>query len=787
MARSSPRVRTSLVFLLVAVFLLLLSSTALAGLAAVGPVKPDPPGQGFPRWYQDPDGVAVEIGFDPALDIIDPVDPTNPTSVAAGFGPEAFYFLAETSFDFSAQGALEDDGGALLVLALEAAWGQEEPEPNQQMVFNRVRFRMDVPVAGTYVLRHPYGTQTFVVSPEEVGIRGINFTEDVGAAPLLFEGALAGQIGPFLRQVVPAGVTLPPDRLGLGPSALEDYPVTGSPVGQNFFEVQAPTGVDLDPAVAGIQRTRRITTFMVEGKIFTGAAFRIDRASYTRNDTSGQVEVWVTSNTTGATFDVTSPGLPTPLTMVGDGTGRFFVSFPLANPGTVPATVTVTANRGTESEGAQTETVKDVVVVTRADFNAATNNLTIEARSTDTRAGGPALTATGIGALTGGARTVNRLVPPVSVEVTSARGGTDVEPVIIQATSSATEAVDDSATTPVNTPVVIDVLANDRAATGTTLDPATVTVASGPASGQTDVNATTGEITYTPDADFTGTDTFTYTVADSTGTISNAATVTVTVTPPPPPGATVSGTVTEGGTAVSGVLITLAQAGSPNQTFTTGADGTFSFAGIQDGTITVTPSQAGRTFTPASRTVNVAGADVTGVDFARNPPATTAAISGTVRSVNGTARAGVPVRLQAGTLIRTVSTNAQGVYTFTGLAAGTYTVRAIQSGFTFTPDSRTVTLAGVDQTGQDFTRNDASISGFARTRTGTGLPNVLISVTGAASKTALTNSAGFYTVTALGPGSYTVTPSQSGFTFTPTSRAVVITTSNVTGQNFTRN
>jgi hypothetical protein len=56
-----------------------------------------------------------------------------------------------------------------------------------------------------------------------------------------------------------------------------------------------------------------------------------------------------------------------------------------------------------------------------------------------------------------------------------------------------------------------------------------VAVGSAPANGGTTVSATTGVITYTPDAGFSGLDTFTYTVKDDDGATSNAATVSVTV------------------------------------------------------------------------------------------------------------------------------------------------------------------------------------------------------------------------------------------------------------------
>jgi hypothetical protein len=113
----------------------------------------------------------------------------------------------------------------------------------------------------------------------------------------------------------------------------------------------------------------------------------------------------------------------------------------------------------------------------------------------------------------------------------------------------------DSATTPEDTAVAIDVLANDTDADGT-VDPATVAVVSAPANGGTAVNATTGAITYTPNAGFAGLDTFTYTVNDDDGATSNAATVSVTVgsggtTDVFPSSFTVEVGVAESGTAAS--------------------------------------------------------------------------------------------------------------------------------------------------------------------------------------------------------------------------------------------
>ncbi|MEN9213493.1 MAG: DUF4347 domain-containing protein, partial [Thermostichus sp. DG02_4_bins_136] len=100
-------------------------------------------------------------------------------------------------------------------------------------------------------------------------------------------------------------------------------------------------------------------------------------------------------------------------------------------------------------------------------------------------------------------------------------------------------AKDDIANTSGVTPVVINVLGNDEGVTFD-LDPASVFVVTGPSNGTVSVNPLTGEVTYTPNASFTGMDTFVYKVCDQgfpLGGIQptcSEATVTVNVALAPP-------------------------------------------------------------------------------------------------------------------------------------------------------------------------------------------------------------------------------------------------------------
>ena len=85
-------------------------------------------------------------------------------------------------------------------------------------------------------------------------------------------------------------------------------------------------------------------------------------------------------------------------------------------------------------------------------------------------------------------------------------------------------ATDDSATTKEDTPINIDVIANDSDVDGDSLS---VTGVSDPAHGSVVINAD-GTVTYTPDADYYGDDSFTYTVSDGNGGITTG-TVNITV------------------------------------------------------------------------------------------------------------------------------------------------------------------------------------------------------------------------------------------------------------------
>ncbi|WP_019602070.1 tandem-95 repeat protein [Teredinibacter turnerae] len=103
--------------------------------------------------------------------------------------------------------------------------------------------------------------------------------------------------------------------------------------------------------------------------------------------------------------------------------------------------------------------------------------------------------------------------------------------ITITAVNDAPVAVADAVSTDINTPVTIDVAANDSDIdVGDSLDTASLSVVNAPAHGTAQV--VNGSISYTPTTDYLGDDSFTYTIDDTNGLSSNAATVTISVIDP---------------------------------------------------------------------------------------------------------------------------------------------------------------------------------------------------------------------------------------------------------------
>ena len=133
-------------------------------------------------------------------------------------------------------------------------------------------------------------------------------------------------------------------------------------------------------------------------------------------------------------------------------------------------------------------------------------------------------------------------------------------------------------------------------------------------------------------------------------------------------------------------------------TTTTDSSGNYTFNGLINGSYTVTPSLTGHTFTPASISVTISGANQTGKNFTAT--AVTYSISGAVTQ-RGSGLQNVTMTL-SGDASMTASTGEDGTYSFTDLSNGTYFITPSKTGYKFWPKSRSITVDDSDVSDQNF-------------------------------------------------------------------------------------
>jgi hypothetical protein len=562
-----------------------LSGSAFAQLAAVDPGPYTFATGKFPMWYQDNNLLSLELcqsratstrapgapGAPAYMCILNPepgiFDDTQPMVFPDNWPPEAFWFLAETS--------INDVGGYgvdAYVAGIEAAFAAENPVDGDQASFARIRIRVNIPVAGTYVITHPYGQETINVTTP--GRRAINITRDIGiGAPGNFSGALNGEVGPFLRGAGGPYTEVNPDTTAvetfIGDPNISE-PVTGSPFDTNFLRVQGPAG------------TIQTNLFTVSGKVLDSRAqtpVEIGRATYRRTSTgpgtsSTRVEVFGKSANSSTLCFRESVALvagppPTPCltSMLGDGRGEYFGH--RLTGSTVPPLVVLTATdpSGVTRPTAVSSKVSDVVKVQTARYNWSNHSLLIEAISSDEVAV-PDMVAQGYGRLSKSG-TLQRLTvadltqPPATVTIKSSAGGTDTEPVVVVGTApdsgenQAPLSVADSGSTSFGVPITLSLLANDSDPDGNT--PLAITALTQPATGQGSVTLSgTTAVVYTPPAVVNAplTTTFTYKAQDIKGLASTtAATVTINVAPNQAPTAVADSIATLGVSVPINVLV----------------------------------------------------------------------------------------------------------------------------------------------------------------------------------------------------------------------------------------
>lgn len=585
------RVTGALLLLTAAVVAAVFPAPAGAALERVGPVNAAI--GGYPAWYQDSTGVALEF-CTPVnqAELNDGWCTILPADVPTGAAPEVpFTNYSGEHFYWIASAGNRTSG--LLTLALEAAFNTADPVAGEQIVFGRVRITIpSLPASGDYKVYTPFGDFDF---PGQVAGSRLFFTSDIGiTCGADFSCALSSNIGPFLvPSDSPGGTELPP----VGPTTtglVTPYPGTGKLYLADPARIGPVTGSPLPPFTAADGQTYNHNRFRIEangtllldeqnfsvgGRVMTASIpGRVDvkRASYSdqTNPPLRKIDVFATAFPTvqgrvppGSVIPSTNPDLgfyPAPCAtdpvtgaVTGPPTGAGLVYYQMFRSGNnwwgqhlppadfaMPLQVCVQDHNSRNVAGQVVPAyymgnMTDEVDLTVANWDPAQNGgtLTVQAASSD-QVTLPALTLDGFGPFTAGQFQVSDLAaPPDKVTVTSVRGGVatlDVRTGVGIPVSMTTPVANaDTATTNEDTPITgINVLANDTL-TGAPIDPASATVAitasGAPRLGTATVNAD-NTVTYTPNPNANGTDIVGYTVTVN-GFTSNEGYLTVIVNP----------------------------------------------------------------------------------------------------------------------------------------------------------------------------------------------------------------------------------------------------------------
>ena len=405
---------------------------------AATPVSSGPldPVNGFPEYITDSNGVSLQRCLDAGVCFFDPIVESDPFSLQIGSGGEAFYWNA------TAQVVVPGGKKVLtLVMAAETAFLQGgpngEPINGSQIAFLRLRFTIDVPVAGTYTVKYPYGTEVFAVTTARAN-RDVTMTVDLGFAP---NSSVLGSVGPFLRELdPPAGY--------LGHAIEPGFEVTGSPCDRNYIEL---TGVDEfgNPVDWGGGITVVSSNlFTLQGKLYDGIVqtpLSPTRLTYSRNaNGAGQIETFANSTATatvtvkdGPTIPASSSRIPNALTMDHADT-RDSLLVPVANANALPPILSMrSTDTGTDSTTLNLPLV-DFVDITSAEFDQETGQLTVTASSGD-QSGTPRLTLRDFADFEPGNSVIQIFTqtPPATVHVDSAAGGTASAQVKVRITNVA--------------------------------------------------------------------------------------------------------------------------------------------------------------------------------------------------------------------------------------------------------------------------------------------------------------------------------------------------------------
>ena len=205
---------------------------------------------------------------------------------------------------------------------------------------------------------------------------------------------------------------------------------------------------------------------------------------------------------------------------------------------------------------------------------------------------------------------------------------------------------------------------------------------------------------------------------------------------------------------------------------TADVSGNYSFKVSYNWNGTVTPTKAGYTFSPTSKSYTNLTADSTNQNY------TATAITYTISGNAGAA--GAVLSYTDGTA-KTDTANASGNYSFSVSYNWTGTVIPTKTGFTFSPTNKSYTNLTADSTNQNYTATAITytISGNA------GYSGVILSYNDTTAKKDTSGLNGNYSIKVSYHWTGIITPTKTGYTFNPVNEVYSGVDTNISGQNYT--
>lgn len=229
----------------------------------------------------------------------------------------------------------------------------------------------------------------------------------------------------------------------------------------------------------------------------------------------------------------------------------------------------------------------------------------------------------------------------------------------------------------------------------------------------------------------------------------------------------ITGQISKGANALSGVTVTISGAGTTTNVTTT--NGSYSVSGLCPGAYAITPAQSCLLFQPPSISLTLAPDTTNQASPFSAYDNNIFSISGRVTTDGTNGLAGVTV--QAGSQTATTDTN--GSYVISHVCVGTIEVMPSLTNYCFNPASSNVTILSADANNVDFLAVPGAYAISGTISNADGLDVIVIATGGGITKTAVLTNAS-YVISNLCPGAYLVTPSNACYQFYLPSRTVQV-------------